>query len=381
MTLSVSLRHAFAGFELDLAFEAPPGATVLFGRSGSGKTTIVNAVAGLLRPQAGRIEIDGRVLFDSERGVDLPARRRRVGYIFQDARLFPHLTVRQNLLYGRWFARRAEAQGEHGSENQPPAPRQEPERIIEMLGLGALLDRRPAGLSGGEKQRVAIGRALLADPSLILADEPLASLDEPRKEEILPYFERLRDESAAPILYVTHSVAEAARLASTVVALRDGRVLRMGPAAAVFSDPEAVPALGVREAGAVLTGRVLRRDADGLAELAISGGRVIVPDVGLAIGASVRLRIEAQDVMLALERPERISALNVLEARITALHPGRGPGMIVSLAAGEDHLLARITRRSGEALGLAVGDRCYAVIKSVAVARMDVGRDQAPEPA
>ena len=195
MTLSVHMRHDLPDLRLEVGFDAPPGVTVLFGRSGSGKTTIVNAVAGLVRPKAGRVAIEDWVLFDIEKNLWLPPHRRRLGYIFQEGRLFPHLTVRQNLSYGRWFAPKNEQ-------------REDPGKVIDMLGIGHLLDRRPAGLSGGEKQRVAIGRALLASPRLILADEPLAALDEERKAEILPYFERLRDEVSIPILYVTHSATE-----------------------------------------------------------------------------------------------------------------------------------------------------------------------------
>ncbi|MDG1129166.1 MAG: molybdenum ABC transporter ATP-binding protein, partial [Paracoccaceae bacterium] len=218
MTLQVSLRHQFAGFDLDVAFEAPPGVTVLFGPSGSGKSTVINAVAGLLRPDRGRIVTDDLVLLDTDARRVLPPHKRRLGYVFQEGRLFPHLSVRQNLLFGRWFAPR-DARGESL------------DRVVELLGLEHLLDRRPGALSGGEKQRVAIGRALLAAPRLILADEPLAALDETRKAEILPYFERLRDEVAVPILYVSHASAEVARLATTVVALRAGRVAAVGPPA------------------------------------------------------------------------------------------------------------------------------------------------------
>ena len=185
MTLSVAIRHGFPGFDLDVSFEAPAGVTVLFGPSGSGKTTLINAMAGLLRPRMGRIAVDDWVLLDTQAHHILPPHRRRLGYIFQEGRLFPHLTVRQNLHYGRWFAPR-------------DARHENPARVIEMLGIGHLLDRRPGALSGGEKQRVAIGRALLAAPKLILADEPLAALDEARKAEILPYVERLRDEVAVP---------------------------------------------------------------------------------------------------------------------------------------------------------------------------------------
>ena len=218
MTLSVAVRHAFPELGLDVAFEAGPGLTALVGPSGSGKTTVVNAVAGLLRPDQGRVVADGAVLLDTAKGIALPPHRRRIGYVFQDARLLPHLTVRQNLLYGHWFAPR---EGRATSL----------EAVVEMLGIGALLPRRPALLSGGERSRVALGRALLANPRLLLMDEPLAALDEARKAEILPYLERLRDETRVPILYVSHAHAEVARLATTMVRLDRGRVL--GSASAV----------------------------------------------------------------------------------------------------------------------------------------------------
>ena len=201
--IEIALRHEFGGFALDLGFTAPAGVTALYGPSGSGKSTVLNAVAGLLRPQAGRIAVDGAVLTDTARGVFVPPHRRRLGIVFQDGRLFPHLTVRQNLRYGRWFA--------------PKGPRANEAAIVGMLGIGPLLDRAPATLSGGERQRVAIGRALMSEPRLILADEPLSALDEDRKAEILPYLERLRDELAVPMLYVSHAPAEVARIATTVV--------------------------------------------------------------------------------------------------------------------------------------------------------------------
>ena len=359
MTLEVRLRHAFAGFTLDVAFMAPAGVTALFGRSGSGKTTVINAVAGLLRPDAGRIASDGRVLFDSAERVNLAVHRRRLGYVFQDARLFPHLTVRQNLLYGRWFAPRGAG---------------EPlERVLDLLGIEPLLARRPGVLSGGERSRVAIGRALLSNPSMLLMDEPMAALDEARKAEILPYLERLRDETQVPILFVSHAIAEVARLATTIVVLEAGRVLRAGPAAQMLSDPAAVPALGIREAGSVLAARLSRHEADGLSRLETSAGPLWLPRVAAEPGAELRVRIAAQDVMLALSRPEGVSALNILPATVTALRLGEGPGAVVQLRAGTDLLLARITRRSAEAMGLAVGGAVFAVIKSVAVAQTDVG--------
>lgn len=363
MTLSVTLRHEFPGFSLNASFEAPPGVTALFGRSGSGKTTVVSAVAGLLRPREGRIVADGAVLCDTGAGVFVPPHRRRVGVVFQEGRLFPHLTVRQNLSYGAWLSR----------ERPGPA---EFARVVELLGIGHLLGRRPGALSGGEKQRVAIGRALLSAPRLLLMDEPLASLDEARKEEILPYLERLRDDTAVPILYVSHSVAEVARLATTIVAMEAGRVTRSGPADAILSDPEAVPAIGVREAGAVLVGRVVAHHEDGLTEIAVSAGSLFLPHVDAAPGTRLRVRVAAQDVILSRTRPESLSALNILPAEVGAVRRGEGPGVTVQLLAGSDRLLARITRRSADALGIAPGVACWGIVKSVSVARADVGADE-----
>jgi molybdate transport system ATP-binding protein len=361
MTLHLSLRHAFPGFDLDVSFEAPPGVTVLFGPSGSGKTTVINAVAGLLRPDRGRIVVGDWVLLDTGAGRLLAPHRRRVGYIFQEGRLFPHLTVRQNLAYGRWFAPRG-------------ARSASLDRVIDMLGIGHLLNRRPGALSGGEKQRVAIGRALLSAPKLILADEPLAALDEARKAEILPYFERLRDEVATPILYVSHASAEVARLATTVVALRQGRVAAFGPPARVLSD---VAAVGARGAASLLTGRLVAHHADGLSELSAPGGALWLPRVEGTPGAMIRVRIAANDVILSRARPEGLSAQNILTGAIVEIRLGQGPGALVVLRLGPEpdaaRLTARVTQRAVAALGLAPGQTCHAVIKTVSVAPEDVG--------
>lgn len=359
MSLSVRFAHRFDSFALDVAFEAPPGVTALFGRSGSGKTTVVNAVAGLLRPDSGHLQLDETVLFDAERKISVPVHQRRLGYVFQEGRLFPHLSVRQNLLYGRWFAARgAGADFAH---------------VVEMLGIGDLLQRQPGRLSGGEKQRVAIGRALLANPRLLLMDEPLAALDEERKAEILPYLERLRVETDVPVLYVSHSMAEVARLATTLVLMDAGRVIRSGPAAEMLSDPENVPALGVRAAGASLHAKVAAQEEDGLTRLEASAGSLFLPRVDAPLGTRLSIRILAQDVILSRARPEGLSALNVLPVTVAAVRLGDGPGAIIQLKAGEDLMLARITRRSALALELEQGVECFAVIKSVAVAQSDVG--------
>ncbi len=360
MSLAVTLSHDFGGFRLDAAFEAPGGVTAIFGRSGSGKTTIINAIAGLLRPDAGRIVVDGTVLLDTAAAIFVPVHRRGVGYVFQEGRLFPHLTVRQNLGFGRWFAPR----GTH------PVDRR---RITAMLALEPLLDRRPARLSGGEKQRVAIGRALLAAPRLLLMDEPLAALDAARKEEVLPYLERLRDEVRVPILYVSHAFAEVARLANTVVALEAGRVVHAGPAAEVLADPALFPASD-EQASVTLTARHLGDAGDGLSELALSGGRLLVPALATPPGSRLRVRIRARDIVIATRRPEAISALNVLEARVARIGDGDGAGASVEIAleVGADRLVARITRRSLGALGLRPGLACFALIKSVAVGSGDL---------
>ena len=359
MTLYVSLTHQFAGFTLDVAFEAPAGVTALFGRSGAGKSTIINAVAGLLRPDQGRIANGDQVLLDTAQRINLPSQRRRVGYVFQDARLFPHLNVRQNLGYGRWFAPK--------SDGVPF------DRVVALLDIEPLLHRRPGTLSGGERQRVAIGRALLANPQILLLDEPLAALDEARKAEILPYIEHLRDATDIPILYVSHSVSEVARLASAVVLLDAGRILRAGSVAEVFSDPNTAFFVGLRDAGSVIEARVAAQDDDGLTQLQTSAGPIWLPRINAAMGAQVRVRIAAQDVIVALTRPKGLSALNILPATVSALRLGDGPGALVQLRVGEDLLLARITRRSANVLGLTIGSPVFAVLKSVAVAPGDVG--------
>lgn len=360
MILSIALTHAFGAFTLDTTFQAPPGITVLFGRSGSGKTTIVNAVAGLLTPDRGRIALGERVLLDTDTGIALPPHQRALGVIFQEGRLFPHLSVKANLLYGRRFARGR-------------APSVHLDHVIEMLGIGSLLTRRPGRLSGGEKQRVAIGRALLADPDLILADEPLAALDQSRKDEILPYFERLRDETPVPVLYVSHSEQEVARLATWVVALNQGRISAQGPATEVLGDPMVTPA-GVRAAGALIEAEVTAHHDDGLTELAAGPTRLLVPRVSQAPGTALRVRIAAQDVILARERPQGLSALNVLAGQVAALRPGEGPGTIVSVTTLAGTILARITGRSAAALELAPGVACHVIIKTLSIAPGDVGR-------
>lgn len=353
MSLEIDVDHRRGSFRLSARFSAAPGLTALFGRSGSGKSTLVDIVGGLVKPDRGRVAVDGQVLVDTERGVFVPRHLRRVGYVFQDSRLFPHLSVRRNLLYGRWFNRRA------GGADADVGP------VVDLLGIAPLLERRPASLSGGEKQRVAIGRALLSRPQVLLMDEPLASLDEARRAEILPHIERLRDEAGVPILYVSHSVAEVARLATTVVILSEGRVTAVGPVADIL------PLADGGEGGSVLDAVVTRHDeAFQLTVLESRAGELQVPRLSAPVGAAVRAYIRGRDVMLSLRPPEEISALNVLAGRIAAVMPaGNGAQAEVRLDCNGAALTARLTAKSVQRLGLSPGVPVFAVIKSVSFER------------
>lgn len=342
--IEVDFRHRFADLTLDVAFRAPAGITALFGPSGCGKTTTVNAVAGLMRPDQGRIVLNGRVLFDA--ATDLPPQARRIGYVFQDARLFPHLSVARNLRYAARWRRGADADFD---------------RVTALLGLQPLLDRRPNTLSGGERQRVAIGRALLSDPDLLVMDEPLAALDDARKAEILPWLERLRDEVSLPMLYVSHSVPEVLRLANSVVLMQQGRVCHAGPLAEVLADPALAPLLGTREAGALISATVIAREPDGLSRVMTAAGPIWLA-LDRPAGTRLRLRILAHEVILSRDVPQGLSALNVLPARVTQVSDG-----MVQLALGDERMLAQITPRSVQMLDLKPGTSCHAIVKSVSV--------------
>ena len=349
--LEAALRHQFAGFRLEVDFTVPAGVTALFGRSGAGKTTVVKAIAGLIRCDRARIRLEGRVLDDGD--LHLPPHQRQIGYVFQEPRLFPHLTVRQNLTFGRLFHRR------------PGLPLED---VVGLLGLEALLARRPGTLSGGEKSRVAIGRALLSSPRLLLLDEPLAALDEAHKAEILPYLERLRDGVRLPMIYVSHALPEVARLATSIVVLEGGLVLGAGPTEAILADPKLVPVMGLRDAGAVITARLSGFEADGLAVLDTAAGRLFLTGVRADLGQTLRLRIPAQDVILSRERPVGLSALNILTAEVVSLTEVDGSAVLVALKLVDQTILARITRRSALAMGLKAGVPCFAILKSVALA-------------
>ncbi|MBB3411803.1 molybdate transport system ATP-binding protein [Rhizobium sp. BK316] len=354
MTLIVEARHRLGALGLDAAFTSERGVTALFGRSGSGKTSMIRIIAGLTRPAEGRVLLDGEVLTDTAKSIFIPRHRRRFGYVFQEARLFPHLSVRANLSYGRWFA--------------PKSTRTESfDYVVDLLGIGQLLARSPSKLSGGEKQRVAIGRALLSSPRLLLMDEPLAALDEARKAEILPYLERLRDEMDIPIVYVSHSIAEVSRLANQVVVMRDGKVEAAGPAVEVLSRSSLLPE-DRKEAGAVLEGMVESVDpANRIATILLKSGRFYVPGVAPAAGKPVRIRIPARDVMLATRKPKGLSALNILAGTITQVSQAEDGTVEIRLDCAGDAVLSRITALSCERLDLQPGMPAFAVIKTVAL--------------
>lgn len=357
MSLSVRITQRFEKFALDVAFEAGAGVTAIFGPSGSGKTTVSNAIAGLVHPASGHVVLRDRVLFDAVKSICVPPHKRRVGYVFQDGRLFPHMTVEKNIRFAMRFS---DSKGDL-------------EEVAGLLGLEGLMQRLPGGLSGGEKQRVALARALMSDPEILIMDEPLAALDEPRKEEILPYLERLRDLSNIPIIYISHSVAEIARLADNLVILQSGRIVRQGAADDVLSDPASMPFVGVREAGSILRAKVLAHGGDGLSRLSISGGELYLPGVASDPDSHIRIRVLARDILLSLERPRGLSSRNILPVEVVEVRQGYGPGAAVSLRTGTDRLLARITSQAARELQLRPGLHCFAILKATAVAKSSIG--------
>lgn len=359
--LDVSIRRRAGDFELDASFRTESGVTALFGRSGAGKSTLVGMIAGLVRPDAGRICLSDRVLFDSDRGVDIPARKRRIAVVFQEPRLFPHLSVRHNLTYGRW------AGGRGGG--------QQFDVIVELLGLNKLLHRQTDGLSGGEAQRVSIGRALLADPAILLMDEPLSQLDGARRSEILPFLDVLAHEAGVPILYVSHALDEVARLADFLVVLSDGKVVADGSIDDVLRRIDLGPATGRYEAGSLLHGTIADQDAEfGLSRIAVGDDHIEVPTLPGAIGDRVRLRVRARDVALASAPVSGLSIRNSLAGTIREITEEEGAfaEILLTLDASGDSeifLRARLTRKSVRQMGLMVGSSVIALIKAVAVDR------------
>lgn len=368
--LSVSVTKRRGDFVLDIAFECASGVVALFGRSGCGKTTTIDLIAGLLAPDAGRIEIDGEVLLDTTKRIHVATEKRRVGYVFQDSRLFPHLSVAGNLDYG---LRRARASGAAAITRA---------QVLELLQLGPLTKRRPHELSGGERKRVAIGRALLSQPRLLLLDEPLASLDAERRDEVLPYLERLRDDLAIPIVFVSHQFDEVLRLATSVVLMEHGRAIAQGSAMQMSRHAGVRTIVGAESIGSVIEGRLREGETrDGLACVEIAAGerggeplaRGAAPQTlwvsgstGQARGA-VRLQIMARDVILATEPPRSISVRNVLRGAVATVVNDDVGSTLVDVSLGAATITARVTRAAVAELELRAGREVWVLIKAVSL--------------
>jgi molybdate transport system ATP-binding protein len=355
-TIRVRLRKRLGTFDLDVEFAAPaPGVIALFGRSGCGKSTIVNLIAGLLTPDAGTIQLGDQLLYDSERGIDVPAEARRMGYVFQDSRLFPHLDVLGNLRYGD---RRAPAAARYVSFDE----------IVDLLGLTGLLARRSRELSGGERQRVALGRALLCHPRMLLLDEPLASLDRPRRAELLPYLERLRDRLSIPIIYVSHEFEEVLQLGTHIVLLDAGHVTTQGEVGSVSLRPELRAIVGSDAIGAIVEGEIEALDpAAGLARLRVGINTLNVQAAGLQVGQTVRVQLLARDLILATEPPRGLSVRNCLGgalARISGDEPGT---YLVEVDIGGPRVLAQVTASAATELHLEAGRNVWVLVKAVSL--------------
>ncbi len=353
--LLLSVIKRWKGFKLRAQLDAPtPGVLALFGRSGCGKTTLINIVSGLLQPDEGRVELDGVVLTDTRERVRVPVERRRIGYVFQDARLFPHLGVLANLRYG---LRRAPKEGRSIGFDE----------VLALLGLEHLLERRPYQLSGGERQRVALGRALLSQPRLLLLDEPLAALDAARREEVLPYLETLRDKLSIPMVFVSHHLEEVLRLATRVALMEAGEIVASGTLSDISIRPELRAIVGPEAVGAVFEGFITGVDpAHGMADVQIGRGtlHVSVPDARM--NARMRIQLLARDIILATEPPRGLSVRNALEGVITELSEDVGEALLVKVDIGAGAaVLARVTRHATEALGLRAGLSIWVLVKAV----------------
>ncbi len=351
--LTVQLRKCRGEFSLDLQFSVPEsGVVALFGASGCGKSTTANLIAGLITPDSGFIQLGNEVLLDTAQHINQSAEQRRIGYVFQDARLFPHYTVEGNLRYGLQRAR------------QQPVIKFD--AVVTLLGLETLLQRRPQQLSGGERQRVALGRALLAQPRLLLLDEPLASLDQPRREEVLPHLERVRDQLKIPMVYISHQFEEVLRLATHVVLMQQGRTLAQGDLAAMSLEPALRGLIGAEALGAVVEGKVQEIDEySGLAKVALGNGHVSVDAHQLQSGQRVRLQLLARDLILALSPPQGLSVRNMLQGVITRLTPDDRHATLVTVDVGGVMLIARITTSAADEMKLHDGLYIWILVKAV----------------
>jgi molybdate transport system ATP-binding protein len=353
LMLSVTAVKQRGSFRLDLDFALPtPGVVALFGPSGCGKTTAIDIIAGLVRPDRGRIALDDTALFDSDLRIELPAERRGIGYVFQDARLFPHLSVAGNLKFAQ---RRA-----------PRPPHIGFDRVVALLALEPLMGRRVHELSGGEKQRVAIGRALLSQPRLLLLDEPLSALDRERRDEVLPYLETLRDQLALPMVYVSHRFEEVLRLATHIVLMQSGRVVGQGSIGAMSLDRRLRAMIGRDAVGAIVDGAVIGGDAAaGSLRIRVGHGELGMVGAGAAAQSTLRVQLLARDVIVATQPPRGLSLRDSLQGTITAVEDD---STLVSIdVGGGTTILARVTKEAAQALALAPGKRVWALVKAMSL--------------
>ena len=353
--LRVAAAKRRGNFSLNVEFElAARGVLALFGRSGCGKSTVVNIVAGLLDPDSGRIELDDALLLDTRQRHKMPPERRGIGYVFQDARLFPHLSVAANLRYGQ---KRAKGPVYVTLE-----------AVTQMLDLNSLMDRRTHQLSGGERQRVAIGRALLSQPRLLLLDEPLAALDDARREEVLPYLETLRDELAIPMVYVTHDFSEVLRLATHMVLMEAGHIVAEGPLGDMSLNPQLRALIGPDQVGAIIDGVVLTIDTqNNLAKVRVGGGELNVQATGLTAGMALRVQLLARDIIMSTELPQYLSVRNSIAGIVTTVQSDDAHTDLITLDIGGKYLMARITRSATRELALTPGAKAWALVKSVSL--------------
>ena len=354
--LSVSVKKRLGSFTLNAQFESPtPGVAALFGRSGSGKTTLVNLIAGLAQPDQGRIALDQVVLLDTRENLRTAPEQRRIGYVFQDARLFPHMTVAGNLRYAR---RRAAV---------PPFVSFDD--VIDLLDLARLVDRRTHQLSGGERQRIAIARALLLQPQLLLLDEPLASLDAPRREEVLPYLEKLRDQLHLPMVYVSHDFDEVMRLATHVVLLDRGTTVAQGSLGEMSLNPQLRLIIGADAVGAIIEGTVLGRDPlGGLTRVQVGDGELQLRTEGVLVGMKMRVQLLARDLIVATRAPQYLSVRNHLKGIVTSIASDDADSDLIAIdIGGTTIIMARVTKAATRELTLQPGTTAWALVKAVSL--------------
>jgi molybdate transport system ATP-binding protein len=353
--LAVAATKRRGAFALNVRFELPtPGVVALFGRSGCGKSTLVNIIAGLLPADSGRVALDDAVLLDTQRGVDLPPERRRIGYVFQDARLFPHLRVAANLRYAE--------------KRAIGPPFVSLDAVAGLLDLGTLMQRRTHQLSGGERQRVAIGRALLTQPRLLLLDEPLAALDSARREEVLPYLETLRDQLAIPMVYVSHNFEEVLRLATHLVLMESGAVVAQGGLGEMSLDPHLRSIIGPDQVGAIIDGVVLGIDAEtNLTRVRVGHGELNVQAMNFAPGTALRVQLLARDIIVSTQKPAHLSVRNSLAGVVTDIVADDADSDLITIDIGATPILARVTKAATRDLSLRPGLPTWALVKSVSL--------------